>query len=201
MYYLVRISAQKLAEDEMIEEIKKSTDMKMQKSLSLLAQELAKLRTGRASPALLEGIKVEYYGSQLPLNQVATISIPEPRLIIIQPWDKTALPNIEKAIFKSAVGLTPNNDGTVIRLAVPPLTTERREELIKLTLRMAEETKVAIRNIRREANNEIKRIEKDKKISEDESFKAHEDIQHATDEFIKKVDDVQKDKEKEIRET
>jgi ribosome recycling factor len=185
----------------MIEEIKKSTDMKMQKSLSLLAQELAKLRTGRASPALLEGIKVEYYGSQLPLNQVATISIPEPRLIIIQPWDKTALPNIEKAIFKSAVGLTPNNDGTVIRLAVPPLTTERREELIKLTLRMAEETKVAIRNIRREANNEIKRIEKDKKISEDESFKAHEDIQHATDEFIKKVDDVQKDKEKEIRET
>ena len=185
----------------MIEEIKKNTDMKMQKSLSLLTQELAKLRTGRASPALLEGIRVEYYGSQLPLNQVATISIPEPRLIIIQPWDKTALPNIEKAIFKSAVGLTPNNDGSVIRLAVPPLTTERREELIKLTLRMAEETKVAIRNIRREANNEIKKLEKDKKISEDASFKAHEDIQHATDEFIKKVDAVQKDKEKEIRET
>ena len=144
----------------MIEEIKKNTDVKMQKSLSLLTQELAKLRTGRASPALLEGIRVEYYGSQLPLNQVATISIPEPRLIIIQPWDKTALPNIEKAIFKSAVGLTPNNDGSVIRLAVPPLTTERREELIKLTLRMAEETKVAIRNIRREANNEIKKLEK-----------------------------------------
>lgn len=185
----------------MIEEIKKNTDVKMQKSLSLLAQELSKLRTGRASPALLEGIKVEYYGSQLPLNQVATISIPEPRLIIIQPWDKTALPNIEKAIFKSAVGLTPNNDGSVIRLAVPPLTTERREELIKLTLRMAEETKVAIRNIRRDANNEIKKLEKDKKISEDASFKAHEDVQHATDEYIKKVDGVQKDKEKEIRET
>jgi ribosome recycling factor len=185
----------------MIEEIKKNTDVKMQKSLSLLAQELSKLRTGRASPALLEGIKVEYYGSQLPLNQVATISIPEPRLIIIQPWDKTALPNIEKAIFKSAVGLTPNNDGTVIRLAVPPLTTERREELIKLTLRMAEETKVAIRNIRRDANNEIKKLEKDKKISEDASFKAHEDVQHATDEYINKVDGVQQDKEKEIRET
>jgi len=185
----------------MIEQIKKNTDAKMQKSLSLFSQELSKLRTGRASPALLEGIKVDYYGSQLPLNQVATISIPEPRLIIIQPWDKTALPNIEKAIFKSAVGLTPNNDGNVIRLAVPPLTTERREELIKLTLRMAEETKVAIRNIRREANNEIKKLEKDKEISEDASFKAHEKIQQSTDDYIEKVDAVQQDKEKEIRET
>jgi len=185
----------------MVEEIKKSTEVKMKKSLSLLAHELSKLRTGRASPALLEGIKVEYYGSQLPLNQVATISIPEPRLIIIQPWDKTALPNIEKAIFKSAVGLTPNNDGNVIRLAVPPLTTERREELIKLTLRMAEETKVAIRNIRRESNNEIKKLEKEKTISEDAAFKAQEDIQRTTDNFVTQVDDVQKDKEKEIRET
>ena len=185
----------------MIEEIKKNTDAKMQKSLSLFSQELSKLRTGRASPALLEGIRVDYYGSQLPLNQVATISIPEPRLIIIQPWDKTALPNIEKAIFKSAVGLTPNNDGNVIRLAVPPLTTERREELIKLTLRMAEETKVAIRNIRREANNEIKKLEKDKEISEDASYKAHEKIQQSTDDYITKVDAVQKEKEKEIRET
>lgn len=185
----------------MIEEIKKGTDEKMKKSLSLFAQELGKLRTGRASPALLEGIRVEYYGSQLPLNQVATISIPEPRLIIIQPWDKTALPNIEKAIFKSSVGLTPNNDGNVIRLAVPPLTTERREELIKLTLRMAEETKVAIRNIRRDSNNEIKKLEKDKEISEDMSFKSQQDIQHSTDQYILKVDEVQKEKEKEIRET
>jgi len=185
----------------MIDEVKKNTETKMNKSLSLLAQELSKLRTGRASSALLEGIKVEYYGSQLPLNQVATISIPEPRLIIIQPWDKTALPSIEKAIFKSAIGLTPNNDGTVIRLAVPHLTTERREELIKLTLRMAEEAKVAIRNIRRDANNEIKKLEKDKKLSEDRSFKAQEDVQHTTDRFIEKVDQVQKDKEKEIRET
>ena len=185
----------------MIDEIKKNTETKMNKSLSLLAHELSKLRTGRASTALLEGIKVEYYGSQLPLNQVATISIPEPRLIIIQPWDKTALPNIEKAIFKSALGLTPNNDGTVIRLAVPPLTTERREELIKLTQRMAEEAKVAIRNIRRDANNEIKKLEKDKKLSEDDSFKAQEKVQHTTDQFIEKVDQVQKDKEKEIRET
>lgn len=185
----------------MIEDVKQQTDVKMKKSLSLLAQELAKLRTGRASPALLESIKVEYYGSHLPLNQMATISIPEPRLIIIQPWDKTALPSVEKAIFKSAIGLTPSNDGNVIRLAVPPLTTERREELIKLTLRMAEEAKVAVRNIRREANNEIKKLEKEKKISEDAAFKAQEDIQHATDQYIKKIDEVQKEKEKEIRET
>lgn len=185
----------------MVEDIKKSTEEKMKKSLSLFASELAKLRTGRASPALLEGIKVEYYESQLPLNQMATISIPEPRLIIIQPWDKSALANIEKAIFKSSIGLTPNSDGNVIRLAVPPLTTERREELIKLTLRMAEETKVAIRNIRRDSNNEIKKLEKDKKVSEDESFKAQADIQHATDQYILKVDEVQRDKEKEIRET
>lgn len=185
----------------MIEEIVKDHDEKMSKSLSLLKQELSKLRTGRASPALLEAIRVEYYGSQLPLNQVATISIPEARLIIIQPWDKTALPNIEKAIFKSGVGLTPNNDGSVIRLAVPPLTTERREELVKLTLRMAEETKVAIRNIRRDANNEVKKLEKEKKISEDASFKAQEKVQQITDAFINKVDEVQRDKEREIRET
>ncbi len=185
----------------MIDEIMKNSDTKMNKSLSLLAQELAKLRTGRASPALLEAIKVEYYGSQLPLNQVATISIPEPRLIIIQPWDKTALPNVEKAIFKSAIGLTPSNDGNVIRLSIPPLTSERREELIKLTMRMAEEAKVAIRNVRRDANNEIKKLEKEKKISEDIAFKTQEKVQHATDEYIKKVDGVQKEKEKEIRET
>ncbi len=185
----------------MIDEIMKNSDTKMNKSLSLLAQELAKLRTGRASPALLEAIKVEYYGSQLPLNQVATISIPEPRLIIIQPWDKTALPNVEKAIFKSAIGLTPSNDGNVIRLSIPPLTSERREELIKLTMRMAEEAKVAIRNVRRDANNEIKKLEKEKNISEDIAFKTQEKVQHATDEYIKKVDGVQKEKEKEIRET
>lgn len=185
----------------MIEDIKNHADAKMKKSLSLLAQELSKLRTGRASPALLESIKVDYYGSHLPLNQMATISIPEPRLIIIQPWDKTALSSVEKAIFKSAIGLTPSSDGNVIRLAVPPLTTERREELIKLTLRMAEEAKVAVRNIRRDANNEIKKLEKEKEISEDASFKAQADIQHATDQYIKKVDEVQRDKEREIRET
>ena len=185
----------------MIENIKENAKTKMEKSASLLDQELSKLRTGRATPALLDGIKVEYYGSTLPLNQVSSINIPEPRLIILQPWDKTALDAIEKAIYKSAIGLTPNNDGNVIRLPIPPLTTERREELVKLTQKLGEDTKVAIRNIRREANTEIKKEEKDKKISEDESFKSQEVIQKITDEFIEKVDEILKKKEKEIRET
>jgi ribosome recycling factor len=185
----------------MIEKITDTATTKMEKSINLLAQELSKLRTGRASPAIVESIKVEYYGSVLPLNQVATISIPEPRLIVIQPWDKTALGEIEKAIYKSALGLTPNNDGSVIRLSIPPLTTERREELIKLTQKMGEEAKVAIRNIRRDANNEVKREERDKNISEDESFKIQENIQKITDEFIEKVDEILKKKEREIRET
>lgn len=173
----------------------------MEKSASLLAQELAKLRTGRASPALLDGIKVEYYGSTLPLNQVASISIPEPRLMVIQPWDKNALPEIEKALYKSPIGLTPNNDGSVIRLAIPPLTTERREELVKLAQRLAEDAKVAVRNIRREANSETKKEEKEKKIPEDEAYKSQEEIQKITDEYIEKIDDILKKKEREIKET
>lgn len=185
----------------MIKEIQENAKTKMEKSVSLLAQEFSKLRTGRASPALLDGIKVEYYGSILPLNQVATVSIPEPRLLIVQPWDKSNLRAIEKAIYKSSIGLTPNSDGNVIRLSIPPLTTERREELVKLTQKLGEDTKVAIRNIRREANSEIKKEEKKKEISEDESFKSHEAIQKITNEFISKVDDILQKKEKEIRET
>ncbi len=181
--------------------IQENAKTKMEKSVALLAQELSKLRTGRASLALLDGIKVEYYGSTLPLNQVASISIPEPRLMVIQPWDKNALGEIEKALFKSAIGLTPNNDGSVIRLAIPPLTTERREELVKLTQRLGEDTKVAIRNIRREANSETKREEKAKNISEDDSFKCQEQIQKLTDDYIERVDDILSKKEKEIRET
>jgi ribosome recycling factor len=185
----------------MTEKIKENARLKMDKSAALLAQELAKLRTGRASPALLDGVKVDYYGSTLPLNQVATVSIPEPRLIVIQPWDKSTLAEIEKAIHKSAIGITPNNDGSVIRLSIPALTTERREELVKLTQKLGEDTRVAIRNVRREANSEIKKEEKNKNISEDASFNAHEDIQKLTDEFIKRVDEILQKKEKEIRET
>jgi len=185
----------------MTQTIKDSAKVKMEKSLNLLSQEFSKLRTGRASPALMEGVKVEYYGSTLPINQVASISIPEPRLIVIQPWDKQALESIEKAIFKADLGLTPNNDGNIIRIPIPPLTTERREGLVKLAQKLAEECKIAVRNIRRDANNDIKKGEKEKKISEDESFKAQEAIQKMTDEFIKKVDELLKKKEKEIRET
>lgn len=174
---------------------------KMEKSIALLSQELSKLRTGRASPALVESIRVDYYGSTLPLNQVATISIPEARLIIIQPWDKNALEAVEKAIYKSAIGLTPNNDGNVIRLSIPPLTTERRDELVRLAQKLGEDTKVAVRNVRREANNEIKKQEKDKQISEDNAHKAHDRIQKLTDDSIVKVDEHVRQKEKEIRET
>lgn len=185
----------------MIDKINEETKQKMEKSIALLAQELSKLRTGRASPALVEGIKVDYYGSTLPLNQVATISIPEARLIVIQPWDKNALEAIEKAIYKSAIGLTPNNDGNIIRLPIPSLTTERREELVKLTQKLGEDTKVAIRNIRREANTEIKKEEKDKNISEDDAKKAHDSIQKLTDGSIDKIDEHVRQKETEIRET
>lgn len=185
----------------MSQPIKDGAKTKMDKSINLLTQELSKVRTGRASPALLDSVKVEYYGSTLPLNQVAGISIPEPRLIIIQPWDKQALVPIEKAIQKADLGLNPNNDGNVIRLAIPPLTTERRDELVKLTMKLGEECRVAIRNVRRDANNDTKKEEKDKKITEDEAFKTQEQIQKMTDEYIKKVDEALKKKEKEIRET
>jgi ribosome recycling factor len=185
----------------MSQPIKDGAKTKMDKSINLLTQELSKVRTGRASPALLDSVKVEYYGSTLPLNQVAGISIPEPRLIIIQPWDKQALVPIEKAIQKADLGLNPNNDGSVIRLAIPPLTTERRDELVKLTMKLGEECRVAIRNVRRDANNDTKKEEKDKKITEDEAFKTQEQIQKMTDEYIKKVDEALKKKEKEIRET
>jgi ribosome recycling factor len=185
----------------MIQKIKDEAKLKMDKSLNLLTQELSKLRTGRASPALLDGVKVEYYGSVLPLNQVASISIPEPRLIVIQPWDKQALESIEKAIHKTNIGLTPNNDGSVIRLPLPPLTSERRDELVKVAQKLSEDSKIAIRNIRRDSNAEIKKLEKDKKTTEDESFKAQESVQKMTDEYIKKADEILKKKEKEIRET
>ncbi len=185
----------------MSQKIKDDTKVKMEKSIVLLTQELLKVRTGRASPALLDDVRVDYYGSVLPLNQVASISIPEPRLIVIQPWDKQALGAIEKAIHKASIGLTPSNDGNVIRLSLPPLTTERRAELVKLSQKLAEECRIAVRNIRRDANNEIKKEEKEKKITEDESFKTQEAIQKMTDEYIKKIDEILKKKEKDIRET
>lgn len=184
----------------MLNQVYQEMERKMAKAAETLKAEFAGIRTGRANPALLEGIKVQSYGALVPLNQVAGVSVPEPRLLVIQPWDKNALPEIEKAILKSELGLTPMNDGRVIRLPIPTLTEERRRELSKVVKKMAEDHKVAVRNIRREANDEIKKLEKDKKISEDESKKALERTQELTDKAIKGIDEVLAKKEKEIME-
>lgn len=184
----------------MLNQVYQEMERKMAKASEALKAEFAGIRTGRANPALLEGIKVQSYGALVPLNQVAGISVPEARLLVIQPWDKNALSEIEKAILKSELGLTPVNDGRVIRLPIPTLTEERRRELSKVVKKMAEDQKVAVRNIRREANDEIKKLEKDKKISEDESKKALEKTQELTDKAIKGIDEVLAKKEKEIME-
>lgn len=182
----------------MKEEVLKELKQKMGKTLENLKKEYAKLRTGRATPALLEGIKVECYGTLMPLEQVASISVPEPRLITLQPWDQSIVPQIEKAILKSELGLTPNFDGKVIRISIPPLTEERRKELVKVAKKMAEEAKVAARNHRRDANEAIKKLKNDKAISEDEMRKAQDQVQKITDEHVKKIDQVLAEKEKEI---
>lgn len=184
----------------MTNEIYKSAEDKMSKAIENLRYELNKIRTGKASPAILDGIKVNYYGSIVPLKQAASISVPEMRLITVQPWDKSLINEIEKAILKSDVGLTPINDGHIIRLPIPALTEERRKELVKQTKRLGEEIKVSIRNARRDANESLKKGEKDGAISEDESFRSQEKIQELTNKFIEKVDEVLKVKENEIME-
>jgi len=184
----------------MREEILDEMRQKMNKTLKALERELKKIRTGRASAALLEGLKVECYETVMPIEQVASISVPESRLIVIQPWDKSILGNIEKAILKSDLGLTPMNDGQVIRIAIPPLTEERRKELAKLAKRAAEECKVAVRNHRREANEMFKELKNEKEISEDDLFKAQNQVQKITDEYIEKIEEITAKKEKEILE-
>ncbi|WP_028986592.1 ribosome recycling factor [Thermicanus aegyptius] len=173
---------------------------KMEKALQTLKKELGTLRAGRANPSLLEKITVDYYGSPTPINQVASISVPEPRLLVLQPWDKSILHNIEKAIQKSDLGLSPTNDGTVIRIPIPPLTEERRVELTKLVKKYGEEAKVAIRNIRRDANESFKKMEKEGQISEDENRRYQEQVQELTDHYAKRVDETVKQKENEIME-
>lgn len=180
--------------DKIFEDVKR----KMNKVLEVMAQDLARIRTGRASVALLEGIKVEAYNASMPLPQVASLAAPEPRLLTIQPWDPTLLGDIEKAILKSDLGLTPTNDGKIIRLPIPALTTERRKELVKVVKKMGEEGKVALRNVRRDANERLKDLKKDKQISEDDAHRAQEEVQKITDDFIKKVDVQGAEKEKEI---
>jgi ribosome recycling factor len=184
----------------MVNQIYSQAEEKMKKAIENLRYELNKIRTGKASPAILDSIKVNYYGSIVPLKQAASVSVPEMRLITVQPWDKSMINEIEKAILKSDIGLNPVNDGHIIRLPIPQLTEERRLELVKQTKRIGEEVKVSIRNTRREANESLKKGEKDGDISEDDSYRSQERVQELTNDYIKKVDDILKVKEQEIME-
>lgn len=184
----------------MVEEIYLDTGERMEKVVAAFQRELATLRAGRATPALLDRIEVNYYDTPTPLNQLAGVTAPEPRLLVIQPWDKSSAGNIEKAILKSDLGLTPINDGKVIRLAIPQLTEERRRDLVKQIRKKAEESRVGIRNIRREANDSLKQFEKAGDISEDEWRRSQDEVQELTNEKIAEVDRLLEVKEKEILE-
>ena len=184
----------------MQKELRKKTTDRMDGALEALKKDFASIRTGRASLALLDGIMVDYYGTATPLQQVASLSVPDPRQIAIQPWEQRIIPEIEKAVMKSDLGLTPSNDGRMIRIMIPPLTEERRKQLVKVVKKRAEEAKIAIRSIRRDTNEELKRLEKDQHLSEDDVKKFHDEIQRMTDSFIVKVDEVLKHKENEIME-
>ncbi|MDW7650607.1 MAG: ribosome recycling factor [Bacillota bacterium] len=184
----------------MVQEVYKDVEDRMEKAVAALKRDLATLRAGRATPSLLDKITVDYYGSSMPINQLANISVPEPRLLVIQPWDKKAVTEIERAIMKSDLGLTPASDGSIIRLAIPQLTEERRKELVKVSKKKAEEGRVAIRNIRRDANDELKKKEKAGEITEDELHKSQDEVQKLTDKFIEEADQVLAAKEKEIME-
>ena len=182
-----------------VKEIIHDTETKMKKTVEATQREFSVIRTGRASSALVEGIRVDYYGTSTPLKQLAAISTPDARLVVIQPWDKNALADIEKAILKSEIGISPTNDGKVLRLSMPSLTTERKAELDKVLKKIAEDGRVSIRTCRHSAIEHAKKLEKDKTATEDERFKAQEDIQKLTDKFIKEIDNLLVAKEKEIQ--
>ena len=184
----------------MIDDILSETSKKMGKAIDALKRELATIRTGRATPAIVDHIKVDYYGVPTPLNQIATISVPEARLLLIQPWDRQALSSIEKAILKSDLGLNPSNDGNMIRLRIPQLTEERRKELIRVVRKRVEEGRVALRNVRRSALEETRELERKKDISQDEQKRAQERLQELTDSFIEEVEKVGRGKEEELLE-
>ena len=184
----------------MIEELYEETRDRMGKTVEALKHELNRVRTGRASLSLLDGIRVDYYGTPTALHQMASLSIPESRLILIQPWDTSVIKEIEKALLKSDLGLTPSSDGKVVRIAIPPLTEDRRKQLVKVVYKMSEDHKVAVRNIRRDGNEMLKSLKKDGDISEDAAFKAQDEIQRITDDFVKRIDEIIKTKEKEILE-
>jgi ribosome recycling factor len=184
----------------MIDEVLSELRERMAKSVEVLQDDLLTLRTGRASPALVEKLPVEYFGSLMPLNQLASIAVPEPRLLVIKPWDASTLSEIERAILKSDLGLTPMSDGKLIRLNIPRLTEERRRELVKLVARRVEEARVAVRNLRRDALQDLKDFEKEKVISEDDFFHGKDRVQELTDEFMKQIDEIGKRKEAEVME-
>ncbi|MFO7862159.1 MAG: ribosome recycling factor [Desulfosalsimonas sp.] len=184
----------------MIDLIISEASEKMDKSVDALKKDLKKIRTGRASLSLLDDVRVNYYNTPTPLNQLASLSVPESRLITIQPWDPSAIKEIEKAIMKSNLGLTPSSDGKIIRITMPPLTEDRRKDIVKQVNKVCEEYRIAVRNIRREANDSLKTLKKDGDASEDDVTKAFDQIQKLTDEHVKQIDDLYKDKEKEILE-
>lgn len=182
----------------MIDDVLADAKDRMGKAVEALRKELATIRTGRAHPGLIEHLRVDYYGAPTPLNQLATINVPEPRLLTIQPWDQQSLGAIEKAILKSDLGLNPSNDGNIIRLAIPQLTEERRKELAKVVRKKVEEGRVAVRNVRRDRHDELRRLQREKEISEDAQYLAQEDLQKLTDGFIQEVERVGEEKEAEL---
>lgn len=184
----------------MIESVHQETQERMGKTIDALKKEMQRVRTGRASANMLDSVKVDYYGTLTPLNQMASISVPESRLLTIQPWDASALKEIEKGILKANIGLTPSSDGKIIRISVPPLTEDRRKEIVKLVNKTCEEFKVGIRNIRRDSNEVLKDLKKGGDISEDDQFKAQDKVQDITNEHVKLIDDIYSAKEKEILE-
>ena len=184
----------------MLDDIYEDTRESMGKTIASLKTELKRVRTGRANLSLLDGIRVDYYGTPTPINQMASLSVPESRLITIQPWDASVIKEIEKALLKSDLGLTPSNDGKIIRIAIPPLTEERRKQLAKTVHKSCEDHKIAIRNLRRDANELLKSLKKDGDIAEDDAFKGQDQVQKITDEFISQIDAIYKEKEKEILE-
>ena len=184
----------------MTDEVLKDSEQKMGKTVESFQMELIHIRTGRANPSLLDGIKVDYYDAEVPINQVASISIPEPRTIAIQPWEKGMAGKIEKAILKSDLGITPNNDGSFVRLNIPALTEERRKDLVRMVRKTAEDFRVSVRNIRRDANEQLRKAEKSSDISEDELKRAQSKVQDLTDKYVREIDNILQDKEKEIME-
>lgn len=181
-------------------DIHKEIEDKMSKSIEAFQEDLRNIRAGRANPSMLNSIVVDYYGVMTPLNQVSTVSAPEPRLLVVQAWDDNVVPNIEKAILKSDLGINPSTDGKVIRLPIPALTEERRKELVKQVKSNGEEAKIVVRNLRREANDEVKRLENEKEISEDDKIKAEEVVQEITNKYVAEVDEIMNAKEKELME-